>query len=128
MISWILVVSLAVGTSSADAPPPPSLSSCTAESLRPFVAPTGLRAPWPEVRELPDTVTDTVGELLSDQGIVMDGYAHTLHVDTDSQLAYVVQQGGIAGFRTVYGPLPVAWCSAPPPNNSFKPNLLRKSA
>lgn len=72
----------------------------------------GVRQPWPVASELPPHLATGFGELLSDAGLVADGYMQTLHVDASALTAYVVQQGGFAGTRTVYGPLPVAACSA----------------
>lgn len=95
-----------------------SLVSCAADQLQPLVAPTGVEAPWPVVESLPEHLAG--GVLLSDQGVVADGYSHTLHVDPSTRTAYVVQVGGIAGYQTVYGPLPVPVCAGLPSNNSFK--------
>lgn len=39
--------------------------------------------------------------------MVSDGYRHWLLVDGPGNAVYVVQVGGFAGTRTVYGPLPV---------------------
>ena len=103
---------------------PSSVVACTAQRLRPFVGPTGIHQPWPTTDELPPGLAGA-GLLLSDVGMVADGYSHSLVVDTLSSAAYVVQQGGIAGFRKIYGPLPVAACAGSTPNNSFKGMPLR---
>lgn len=69
------------------------------------------------------------GVALSDTGQVMDGYTHRLYVNVEAKSAYVVQEGGIAGTQTVFGPLPVASCSTHPlPRDPFKPDLLPNSA
>ena len=101
----------------------PPVVACTAQRLRAFVDPTGVHQTWPMSAELPDQANLALA--LSDQGIVADGYMHTLHVDRAARAAYVVQQGGFAGFRTIYGPLPVAACAEASPNNSFKGMPLR---
>lgn len=90
------------------------VSTCTAERLSQFVGPTGIHQTWPVAESLPPQLASAAGQRLSDQGMVLDGYVHTLHVDPSKQSAYVVQQGGFAGLRTVYGPLPVAACPGAP--------------
>jgi len=45
--------------------------------------------------------------------MVSDGYRHRLLVDGPGNAVYVVQVGGFAGARTVYGPLPVDLSCAP---------------
>jgi hypothetical protein len=126
--SLLLVLALIAEPSAVAVAEPPSIASCTAARLRPFVGPMGVRQPWPVAQELPNHLASSFGELLSDQGMVADGFMQTLHVDSSAHSAYVVQQGGFAGFRTIYGPLPVAACSGPPPNNSSKPTPLRGAA
>ena len=126
-MSSLLLVLMALST---EAPAtagaqPSSVVACTAQRLRPFVGPTGIHQSWPTTDELPPDVANGAGLLLSDVGMVADGYSHSLVVDSSSHAAYVVQQGGIAGFRTIYGPLPVAACAGSPPNNSFKGMPLR---
>ena len=113
MLSFILVLAVSAEQprTAPLQPAPMSVTACTAQRLRPFVGPTGIHQPWPLIAELPPKFSSAFGELLSDQGIVADGYMHVLHVDASARTAYVVQQGGIAGFQTVYGPLPVAACS-----------------
>ena len=127
MNSLLLVLALAAGPA-VSAPESAAITGCTAERLRRFVGPTGVHQPWPVASELPVHLANGFGELLSDQGMIADGYMQTLHVDVRARAAYVVQQGGFAGFRTVYGPLPVASCSGSPPNNSSKPTPLRGAA
>jgi hypothetical protein len=90
----------------------PALVACTAQRLKHFVGPLGVRQAWPTVDELPPVHGRHFEELLSDQGVVSDGYMQRLIVDTGSKVAYVVQQGGFAGVQTVYGPLPVGACVA----------------
>lgn len=87
--------------------------TCTAQRLAAFVGPYGVRQDWPVAKQLPGLLPLTdIGVLLSDSGQVMDGYTQRLHVFMETRSAYVVQQGGIAGTHTVFGPLPVASCSA----------------
>ena len=126
MNNLLLVLALLADSPATVAVQPLAVAACTAERLRPFVGPTGIRQSWPVVAELPDHLAD--GHLLSDQGLVADGYMQTLHVDVAAQAAFVVQQGGFAGLRTVYGPLPVSSCHGTPPNKSFKPTPLRGAA
>jgi hypothetical protein len=92
-----------------------ALVTCTAQRLKKFVGPFGVRQAWPVVAQLPPQHAGQVGELLSDQGNVEDGYMQSFHVDTHAKAAYVVQQGGFAGMQTVYGPLPVSACAVVAP-------------
>jgi len=104
--------------SSLAATAPDSTVSCTAKRLAPFVGPYGVRQAWPVATQLPGLQglpLPDLGVLLSDAGQVMDGYTHRLHVNLDTRSAYVVQQGGIAGTQTVFGPLPVASCAPAAP-------------
>lgn len=87
------------------------MKTCTVHYFRAFVGPTGIHADWPVLPELPARFKDRAGLPLSDTGRVADGYRHTLYVDQAAGKAYVVQQGGIAGRTTVYGPLPVPPCN-----------------
>jgi hypothetical protein len=114
MHSLLLVLALSAEPAAVTSPSP-SLASCTADRLRRFVGPTGIHQPWPAAADLPSQFASASGVLLSDQGMVADGYTQTLHVDPEARTAYVVQQGGFAGFRTVYGPLPVAGCPGSAP-------------
>lgn len=113
-----LLLLLAISTAPAANPPPlPPVVACAADRFRPLVDATGTRGSWPVAPTLPESVRDEPGLVLSDSRLVADGYTHTLHVDPSTHSAYVVRQGGIAGFRTVYGPLPLAGCPRAPPRN-----------
>ena len=90
----------------------PSAIDCTATRLRRFVGPTGVRQAWPEAGALPPGLVEG-GVLLSDTGMLADGYSQWLVIDAANRAAYVIQSGGFAGFHTIYGPLPVAACTAP---------------
>ena len=127
MNALLLVLALVPAPDAAGTAQPLPVVTCTAQRLRAFVGPTGVRQPWPVATGLPEHLASGFGTLLSDQGMVADGYMQILHVDASAQTAYVVQQGGLAGFRTIYGPLPVAWCSGSPRNSSFKPKPFRGS-
>jgi hypothetical protein len=84
-------------------------------------------------RELPlveggSTAFEDLGVLipLSDPGLVSDGYYHWLRVQHATGLIYIVQVGGIAGRRTLFGPFTAeAGCLASPRKES--PPLLRES-
>ena len=88
-----------------------SVATCTAERLRPFVTPQGVKQSWPKVDSLPARLKNEVGTLIADQGSFDDGYSHWLVIDEQSSTAYVVQRGGFSGLQVVYGPLPVASCA-----------------
>ena len=85
-------------------------AQCTADRLKRFVSPLGTNQVWPKAQELPVQLHGQMGTVLSEQGQVLDGYRHVLHVEPAKNTAYVVQVGGFAGTMTVFGPLPVAAC------------------
>lgn len=119
----LLALVFAVSTASASQQPAVAgqearaVASCTAQRLTKFVGPFGIHQPWPIVASLPQRYAGRMGELLSDQGAVADGYMQTLHVDAVAKAAYVVQQGGFAGTQTIHGPLPVSDCVANAPQH-----------
>jgi hypothetical protein len=103
--------------SSPDATQHARLAACAAEALRPLVGPDGVKRAWPEIDALPSALggdgrTVISGTLLSDEGLTADGFRHTLYVDHAAGAAYVVEDGGFAGLRRVYGPLPLPRCAA----------------
>lgn len=110
MSSTLLLLAV-LATAAADTAGPQAVVECTAQRLRPFVGPMGIRQRWPVAEEVPEHMAASPGYLLSDQGAIADGYMQTLYLDVAARAAYVVQQGGFAGFRTIYGPLPVASCA-----------------
>ena len=122
MFSLVLATALAAASPSEANQ---ALLACTADRLRPFVSPTGLRQSWPQVAELPSHFASELGLQLSDHSDYADGFSHWLLIDGATGTSYVVQRGGFAGTQTVYGPLPVASCTPVPPNNSFNPMPLR---
>jgi len=122
MFSLFLSATLA---SASGVPLDQTAEACTAERIRPFVSPAGIRQNWPRTEVLPARLVEDLGTLLSDQGNYDDGYSHWLVLDHAKSAAYVVQRGGYAGIQTVFGPLPIASCAPVPPNNSFKPRSLR---
>lgn len=125
MTSLLLVLALAADPAVAAPASGCSPLACTASRLRAFVGPTGIHQPWPVAEELPSQLGDSPSELLSGQGMVADGYTHRLHVDEARKAAYVVQEGGIAGLRTVYGPLPIGACLRPLSSSSSKSTRIR---
>lgn len=48
---------------------------------------------------------------LNDIGKIRDGYRHFLYVSADEKTLYIVQIGGIAGLRKVFGPLKTDACA-----------------
>lgn len=42
---------------------------------------------------------------LNETGRIRDGYRHTLYVSPDQKTIYIIQVGGFAGTRKVFGPL-----------------------
>ncbi|MBO9716199.1 MAG: hypothetical protein J7507_05170 [Pseudoxanthomonas sp.] len=86
--------------------------SCEAKQLAPAVSAYGAPEHWRAGDALPDALKDQVGERLNDTGHVADGYVHELIVDRDTGLGYVVQTGGFAGTRKVFGPFVIRGCAA----------------
>jgi hypothetical protein len=86
--------------------------SCEARKLALAVSAYGAPEDWKAIDALPDALKDQVGERLNDTGHVADGYAHDLVVDRTSGLGYVVQTGGFAGTRKVFGPFAIDGCAA----------------
>ena len=108
----VLMFGLALGAAGNSASEPvQSVVSCTADRLRRFVGPFGAPRSWPVVTNIPARFDGDIGIQISDQGHVADGYSHWLLIDERAATSYVVQRGGLAGFQTIYGPLPVAACS-----------------
>lgn len=115
MVTSLLLLILLGGGTAPAVDSSAALISCTAQRLKPFVDPLGIKQSWPVAEELSPQFQNSFGMLISDQGAVADGYMHTLHVDLRERKAYVVEQGGFAGRMKVYGPLPVALCAATSP-------------
>jgi hypothetical protein len=125
IIPMAMALAAAAGAGgAAPAPSPADLSprarfvECAAATLRPHVGPEGIKRAWPEVAALPASLDGggravVGGTLISDEGLVADGFRHTLHVDHAAGAAYIVEDGGFAGQRRVYGPLPLPGCEPP---------------
>lgn len=114
-----LLVVHATVTASVPAPPPPfsgeqAATACAIVRLRPFVGPYGIQQRWPVAKALPQGRAHAPGTLLSDTGPVADGYQQFLHVDVQMNAVYIVEQGGFAGTRKVFGPLPLPHCKPGP--------------
>lgn len=70
----------------------------------------------------PAPAMDSAGKLyvLGETGAIRDGYNHTLYVSPDGKTAYIIQAGGIAGTRKVFGPLDAkAGCPAEKPKSEY---------
>ena len=127
MFSLLLFTSI-TSSASTTVQPMADHATCTAEQLRHLVSPTGVHQSWPVATKLPASLENELGLLLSDQGVVSDGYNHWLLIDQSTTASYVVQRGGFAGSQTIYGPLPVIACPQVPPDNPLKAKLLRGTA
>ncbi|WP_372017088.1 hypothetical protein [Pseudoxanthomonas sp. 10H] len=101
------------------APPPeqpagvavPALS-CDARYFQRLVNAYGAPHAWRENAQAGAAVADPPGELLNDTGVVADGFRHTLVVDkANDRQGYIVQVGGFAGMRRVFGPFPLRGCA-----------------
>jgi hypothetical protein len=86
--------------------------SCGARQMAPAVSAYGAPEHWKAGDSLPDALKDQPGERLNDTGHVADGYVHELIVDHGAGLGYVVQTGGFAGARKVFGPFVIRGCAA----------------
>lgn len=89
--------------------------ACVAGRLRGWARPEGVQARWPVAESLPLPLQQQRGVPLADHGDLADGYDYRLLLDAAAHRAYVVQTGGFAGRTTIYGPLPVAACTAASP-------------
>lgn len=49
--------------------------------------------------------------LLNELGKIRDGYRHFLYVSANEKEVYIVQTGGLAGLRKVFGPLKLDACA-----------------
>lgn len=113
----MLPLIVALATSHAPPSPPaetpvPTLS-CEALYFQKRVNVHGVPRSWRENTQVDGAVADRAGELLNDTGVVADGFRHTLVVDpANGRQGYVVQVGGFAGMRRVYGPFPLPGCGA----------------
>lgn len=109
----------APATESIALPPPASDATvaCALQRLKPFVGPYGIRQAWPVADALPaEDGQHVLGTLLSDTGPIADGYQQFLHIDAGARAVFVVEQGGFAGTRKVFGPLPLPrYAPKPPP-------------
>ena len=86
--------------------------------FQPCVNATGLVVDLPLAD--PQPAYESSGQLyqLNELGRIRDGYKHYLHISADTKLFYIVQTGGIAGTKKVFGPLDP---SNPCPVKSVKP-------
>ena len=109
-----IMLALAGGTTPAVPTQHDPTYACTAQRLGAFVTATGIHQSWPTSTRMPAHLANQPGLPFPDEGMVADGYQHALVIDAPAHAAYVVQQGGIAGLRTIYGPLPVAACAGSP--------------
>ena len=87
-----------------DAPEPRTDLTLAAQRFGACVGPSGARQDLPTLDELPVALAGQRGIVLSVPGLVSDGYFHWLLIDHRQGQAYIVQQGGIAGTRRVFGP------------------------
>jgi hypothetical protein len=92
--------------------------SCEARQLAPAVSAYGAPEHWKAGDALPDALKDQPGERLNDTGHVADGYVHDLVIDHGTGLGYVVQTGGFAGTRKVFGPFRIEGCAAGSPSGT----------
>lgn len=86
-------------------------TACAVARLKPFVSPYGIRQRWPVATALPASHENALGTLLSGTGPVADGYRQVLHIDRQARAVYLVEEGGFAGTRKVFGPLPLPQCA-----------------
>lgn len=113
----MLLLILALATFQAPPPATPGESpvptlSCSTRYFQRLVNAYGTPQGWQENTQVDAAVADQAGELLNDTGVVADGFRHTLVVDKiDGRYGYVIQVGGFAGMRRVFGPFPLRGCA-----------------
>jgi hypothetical protein len=109
-----VLLALALGHTSiaiaaaADADAQPAVPPALLERFRPCVDALGPRQPLPALAH-PEAFRPEIGAALVHIGDaqVSDGYFHWLVVKPDERSVYIIQVGGFAPRRTVYGPLPL---------------------
>ena len=90
----------------------PPKKSCTSLYFSKLVNAFGVPRSWDENKRAPAAVEDGVGELINDSGVVADGFHHWFYRDgKNSNHGYIVQVGGLAGNKRVYGPFPLPKCA-----------------
>ncbi len=75
------------------------------------VSAVGLTKELPLVDPAPQFDPTIKLHLLNDVGKIRDGYRHFLYVSANEKEVYIVQMGGIAGLRKVFGPLKPDACA-----------------
>lgn len=100
----MILFSLLGGCASHPPPIPVESTEALAEKFRMCVGPLGPSRALPKLPLVEEQ--DFKGEVVSlwEPGLVSDGYHQTLVIDRTRARAIIVQQGGIAGTHTVFGP------------------------
>ncbi|MBI3713610.1 MAG: hypothetical protein HY253_11720 [Burkholderiales bacterium] len=75
------------------------------------VSPVGLTKDLPLADPVPQLDPTIKLHLLNEVGKIRDGYRHFLYVSPNEKEVYIVQMGGIAGLRKVFGPLKSDACA-----------------
>ncbi|MBS0224919.1 MAG: hypothetical protein JSS25_01080 [Proteobacteria bacterium] len=109
---YALLAAQSTKTSNQSSPAKSKSLSCAAAYLGRLVSPTGAPDSWVLSKAKYSAIEKLPREKISDSGTTLDGYSHWLYLAKDKQTVYVVQIGGIAGTRHVYGPFPAAQCKA----------------
>ena len=98
------------------------------QKFAPCVGPLGSRVGMPTT-SMTLNDADVIARIeLARPGVVSDGYRSTLLVHGPTHAGYIVQIGGFAGTKTVYGPLSLATgCAGLPSRGSsrFNANAIR---
>jgi hypothetical protein len=107
LLALVATLSLMACTS-VPKPPPAVADDPLVARFRPCVGPTGPVTPLPLLA--PGEQSSFTGNILrlSSAGMVADGYNHDLHLDAAGTRGVIVQTGGIAGHRTLFGPFDLA--------------------
>jgi hypothetical protein len=83
--------------------------------------PFGARPGFPVAAREPAPREVIAQAVLPASALVSDGYRHELRVHGPSNAVFIVQSGGLAGTRTVFGPLAVDTVCAESGSEPFKP-------
>lgn len=103
-----MLVCCGVMTSLAQTVPTETMNTPHSSLVKQFqacVSPTGLTRDLPLADPAPPLDSSITLLSLNEVGKIRDGYRHFLYVNHDASQIYIIQIGGIAGLRKVFGPL-----------------------
>ncbi|MCG2593958.1 hypothetical protein LZ009_14345 [Ramlibacter sp. XY19] len=100
----VLLLAACTSVPSAPSTPIPTTDEALIARFRSCVTPTGPATTLPQLPAAEEPRFTGSVLPLSKTGTVMDGYNHELRLDAERRRGIIVQTGGIAGHKTVFGP------------------------